>query len=225
MVSSPPPKGVSDAAIDAANAAADAEFNAAAAAAEYGADDDSDDDDDAAQSSLDNVIPVDKLKSGAAAAGRFFSWLGDSTAEAARSARDSFQASEIGQQASAAAAAVKKEAGELAADFSDGARALHNDIIKPTLHTALEAVAPAQRPKLTLYYFDIAGKGEPIRLACACSGIEFTDVRVTRAGFQLKKDNGELAFGQLPALRVEPRSAVDGTARQRFAGAFFTDWR
>ena len=48
------------------------------------------------------------------------------------------------------------------------------------------------QPKLQLLYFDIPGKAEAIRLACAFSGIEFEDIRMTREEFMQKKLSGEL---------------------------------
>jgi len=57
--------------------------------------------------------------------------------------------------------------------------------------------------KLTLYYFNIAGKGEPIRLALNHAGIPFTDHRFkSRDEFIEMKESGRLQFGQVPALEV-----------------------
>jgi glutathione S-transferase len=49
-----------------------------------------------------------------------------------------------------------------------------------------------------LYYFDIKGRGEPIRLACRYAGLKLEDVRVKRETFQEMKENGTIPFGQLP---------------------------
>mmetsp|Transcript_68028 Transcript_68028/g.208523 ORF Transcript_68028/g.208523 Transcript_68028/m.208523 type:complete len:230 (-) Transcript_68028:132-821(-) len=58
-------------------------------------------------------------------------------------------------------------------------------------------------PSLKLLYFDIAGKGEPIRLVCAHAGLELEDHRFTdREEFFRMKKSGELTFGQVPALVV-----------------------
>mmetsp|Transcript_48462 Transcript_48462/g.141204 ORF Transcript_48462/g.141204 Transcript_48462/m.141204 type:complete len:249 (+) Transcript_48462:66-812(+) len=62
--------------------------------------------------------------------------------------------------------------------------------------------ANAGQPKLKLLYFDIAGKGEPLRLLMNHAGLEFEDVRMTREEFMKKKEGGELQFGQVPALVV-----------------------
>jgi len=67
------------------------------------------------------------------------------------------------------------------------------------------------KPKLKLYYFNIAAKGEPIRLALKHAGIEFEDYRFKDyAEFLAKKQDGSLQFGQVPCLEVEmgPRKAV-----------------
>jgi glutathione S-transferase len=53
-----------------------------------------------------------------------------------------------------------------------------------------------------LYYFDLPGKGEAIRLACAHSGFALEDVRLSRAEFIAKKERGELPFGQVPVLEL-----------------------
>eukprot|EP00545_Synedropsis_sp_CCMP1620_P007883 CAMPEP_0119009722 /NCGR_PEP_ID=MMETSP1176-20130426/4557_1 /TAXON_ID=265551 /ORGANISM="Synedropsis recta cf, Strain CCMP1620" /LENGTH=229 /DNA_ID=CAMNT_0006962291 /DNA_START=76 /DNA_END=765 /DNA_ORIENTATION=- len=62
-----------------------------------------------------------------------------------------------------------------------------------------------QQPKLKLYYFNIKGKGEPIRLFCKYAGLALDDYRfASRDEFNdLKK---KLAFGQVPLLDVD-----DGT--------------
>lgn len=61
-----------------------------------------------------------------------------------------------------------------------------------------------QQPKLKLYYFDIKGKGEHIRLFCAYAGLELEDYRFSsRDEFFALKENGTLAFGQVPLLEVD----------------------
>merc|ERR1711957_845874 len=61
-----------------------------------------------------------------------------------------------------------------------------------------------QQPKLRLYYFDIKGKGEPIRLFCAYAGLELDDYRFSsRQEFAEMKESGKLAFGQVPLLEVD----------------------
>jgi len=75
-------------------------------------------------------------------------------------------------------------------------------------------------PPLKLYYFDIIGKGEGIRRALYHSKLNFIDVRLDRATFRSMKTSGELAFGQLPALRTSDGKdlLVQSAAIFRFVG-------
>lgn len=64
----------------------------------------------------------------------------------------------------------------------------------------------SQQPKLKLYYFDIKGKGEAIRLLCAYANLTLEDYRLQlhdRTEFQQLKENGTLPFGQVPLLEVD----------------------
>jgi glutathione S-transferase len=61
-----------------------------------------------------------------------------------------------------------------------------------------------QQPKLKLYYFNIKGKAEAIRLFCAYAGLELEDYRFSsRDEFHALKQDGTLAFGQVPLLQVD----------------------
>ena len=71
-------------------------------------------------------------------------------------------------------------------------------------------------PKLKLYYFDIPGRGESIRLFCIYAGLPFEDCRLTQEGFQKLKDEGKLPFGQLPALEVDGTMIVQSAAIIRY---------
>jgi glutathione S-transferase len=53
-----------------------------------------------------------------------------------------------------------------------------------------------------LYYFDLPGKGEAIRLALTYANIPFEDVRLDSDSFAKLKEDGTLAYGQAPALEV-----------------------
>eukprot|EP01038_Epipyxis_sp_PR26KG_P015210 gene15210-20489_t len=68
------------------------------------------------------------------------------------------------------------------------------------------------KKSLKLYYFDIPGKGEAIRLACAYSGLEFEDIRMDGAQFTGMKNQGKLPFGQLPVLEVDEKDIIPQTA-------------
>jgi len=56
--------------------------------------------------------------------------------------------------------------------------------------------------KLKLYYFDIAGKAEAIRLALKYADIDFEDYKFKDGEFAEMKASGKLQFGQCPALEV-----------------------
>lgn len=77
-----------------------------------------------------------------------------------------------------------------------------------------------QQPKLKLYYFDIKGKGEPIRLLCAYGGLELEDYRfVTRDEFLAMREGTRLSFGQVPMLEVDGKhTLVQSSAIMRYLG-------
>mmetsp|Transcript_59375 Transcript_59375/g.69405 ORF Transcript_59375/g.69405 Transcript_59375/m.69405 type:complete len:231 (+) Transcript_59375:88-780(+) len=59
------------------------------------------------------------------------------------------------------------------------------------------------QPKIKLYYFNINGKGEAIRLYCAYAGLQLEDYRFpNRDEFLAMKADGTLDFGQVPMLEV-----------------------
>ena len=73
-----------------------------------------------------------------------------------------------------------------------------------TQSSASTTFSPTKKyPHLKLYYFDIPGKGEAIRLICAHYKIPLRDVRLTPDEFAELKKEGKLKFGQLPALEVD----------------------
>ena len=58
--------------------------------------------------------------------------------------------------------------------------------------------------QITLHYFNISGKGEPIRLCLHYAGLAFDDHRfASRDEFKAMKESGKLRFGQVPALVVD----------------------
>ena len=62
---------------------------------------------------------------------------------------------------------------------------------------------------MKLYYFDIKGKGEPIRLFCAYAGLELEDIRFgSFAEFLALKESGKLAYGQVPMLEVDGKDQL-----------------
>ena len=77
----------------------------------------------------------------------------------------------------------------------------------------------ASEGKLKLFYFNIPGKGEPIRLALTYAGIPFEDVRLDGEKFRELKESGRLAFGQVPALELpDGRQIVQSNAILRYIG-------
>eukprot|EP00040_Diaphanoeca_grandis_P005180 m.31733 g.31733 ORF g.31733 m.31733 type:complete len:239 (+) comp16504_c0_seq1:78-794(+) len=75
------------------------------------------------------------------------------------------------------------------------------------------------QPSLKLHYFNIPGKAEPIRLACAYSGLKLDDVRLTFPEFSAKKESGFFKLGQVPCLEVDGKhQLVQSAAILRFIG-------
>ena len=73
-------------------------------------------------------------------------------------------------------------------------------------------------PELKFYYFDLAGKGEGIRLACTVGKLPFEDIRLTREQFMEMKTSGELPYGQVPALSVDGKLLCQSGAILRYIG-------
>ena len=63
-----------------------------------------------------------------------------------------------------------------------------------------------------LYYFDLPGKGEAIRLACAHGGFALEDIRITRDEFNAMKESGKLPFGQVPLLELPSGQCLSQSA-------------
>jgi hypothetical protein len=105
---------------------------------------------------------------------------------------------------------LQQKATELLA--TEKGRLLVAGVSAATLLATATYIIRSQRPsrrKLKLFYFDIPGKGEAIRLACAFAGVPLEDVRIPmddRKLFEQMKAEGKLTFNQLPALQIE-----DGT--------------
>ena len=51
-----------------------------------------------------------------------------------------------------------------------------------------------------LYYFDMYGNGEPVRMCLNAGGINFEDIRLTKEEFGKMKESGFFPAGQVPVL-------------------------
>merc|ERR1719159_575089 len=79
--------------------------------------------------------------------------------------------------------------------------------------------APASNEKITLKYFPIAGRAEPIRLAMVIGGVKFFDQRIS--GPEWEEKHKKLApFGQVPLLLVGPKVISQTKAILRYVGKF-----
>lgn len=95
---------------------------------------------------------------------------------------------------------------------------LDPNYVPPEIKPRQPPKAPTVMPKLTddtklsLFYFDLPGKGEAIRLAAAVGGVAFDDVRLTREKFKELKENGTLPYGQVPALSIDGQIVIAQSA-------------
>ncbi|GAA5852800.1 hypothetical protein JCM9279_006188 [Rhodotorula babjevae] len=70
-------------------------------------------------------------------------------------------------------------------------------------------MAPLDLSSVTLQYFPIQGRGEPIRLLLADAGIAFSESNDTASFFANKHDLAQYRFQQLPRLSVTARAGSD----------------
>ena len=71
---------------------------------------------------------------------------------------------------------------------------------------------------LQLVYFPAPGRAEAIRIALELSSMEWEDVSVDGAGFQVMKENGELPWDMLPVLITPEGTIAESSAILRFVG-------
>jgi glutathione S-transferase len=69
-----------------------------------------------------------------------------------------------------------------------------------------------------LYYFDIFGRAEAIRMLLAHAKHEFEDVRINKDQLQELKNEGKLEFGQVPMLEHNGKNLVQSWAILRYLG-------
>eukprot|EP00347_Sterkiella_histriomuscorum_P012595 403367965 len=80
--------------------------------------------------------------------------------------------------------------------------------------------------KIKLYYFDIYGRAEPIRMLLIHAGIEFEDIQYNYLEFpQLKEDAGghdpRFEFDQLPVIELDGEYFAQSLAILRMMGKFY----
>ena len=59
-----------------------------------------------------------------------------------------------------------------------------------------------ETPQIKLYYFDMGGRAEVIRLALHMGKIAFEDIRLGFPEFGQKKHEGTFKFDQLPVVEI-----------------------
>jgi len=86
--------------------------------------------------------------------------------------------------------------------------------LPPSSRSPLLLATMAATPKLT--FFDLGGRGEPIRLAFFVSGIEFDDHRITHADWPTLKPS--TPFGGLPMLELNGVTYSQSNSLLRYVG-------
>ena len=106
---------------------------------------------------------------------------------------------------------------EMAASKSTIVAALAGALVGGVIVSVLRSRRSKSSKKMTLHYFDIAGKAEATRLAAVFGGLSLHDNRLTREEFLQMKPN--LPYGQVPILELEDGTMIGQSAAiLRFVG-------
>jgi len=72
---------------------------------------------------------------------------------------------------------------------------------------------------MKVYYFEIYGRAEPIRILLNHAGVEFENICLTMEAFaEFKKDTTKCPFGQLPVLEIDGKFLAQGGSILRYLG-------
>lgn len=74
---------------------------------------------------------------------------------------------------------------------------------------------------MKLYYFDIYGRAEFIRMLLHHTKVEFEDIRINGEKLQELKDSGVLEFGQVPLLEHDGKQLVQTWSILRYLGKIY----
>ena len=81
--------------------------------------------------------------------------------------------------------------------------------------------AMAAYDKPTLVYFNILGRGEPIRMTFAACGVEYDEESVPYGDMKGQAGSKDWPFGQAPVLRTQGSTLTQMTAIMRYVAARF----
>ena len=71
---------------------------------------------------------------------------------------------------------------------------------------------------MKLFYFDVYGRGEPLRMILSYSKTPYEDIRLTHEEFQKMKAEGKFTYGQVPALEMDGEIYVQSNSLLRMVG-------
>ena len=83
------------------------------------------------------------------------------------------------------------------------------------------AAGMAAYDKPTLVYFNILGRGEPIRMTFAACGVEYDEESVPYGDMKGQAGSADWPFGQAPVLRTQGSTLTQMTAIMRYVAARF----